>query len=309
MKVRLGYACNTVTLDITSCKTTTYTNYASNPDLNKLDNLIVSNLINLKKLLIYNLKNDIHFFRISSGLIPLATKKEVEFDYIKKYQKYYDEINYFLKDIRVDFHPDQYTVLNSVKKEVIENSINNLEYHYNLLKAMNVPYKLILLHVGSSVFGKAKSIERFIKTFKTLPIHLQKCIAIENDDKVYNIEDCLCISKKIDIPVVLDYHHHICNKSDTDIMYLLESVFKSWNGINPKMHFSSPKSKLKKEFRTHHDYINVFEFIDFLKILKSFDKNVDIMIEAKKKDEALFKLIRELKYYTTYKIDGTTITL
>ena len=31
------------------------------------------------------------------------------------------------------------------------------------------------------------------------------------------------------------------------------------------------------------------------------------MIEAKKKDEALFKLIRELKYKTNYRIEKNTI--
>ena len=31
------------------------------------------------------------------------------------------------------------------------------------------------------------------------------------------------------------------------------------------------------------------------------------MIEAKKKDEALFRLIRELKYKTDYKIEKNTI--
>ena len=31
------------------------------------------------------------------------------------------------------------------------------------------------------------------------------------------------------------------------------------------------------------------------------------MIEAKKKDEALFRLIRELKYKTDYKIENNTI--
>ena len=40
---------------------------------------------------------------------------------------------------------------------------------------------------------------------------------------------------------------------------------------------------------------------------KKYNKNIDIMIEAKKKDEAMFRLIRELKYKTDYKfVDETT---
>ena len=76
------------------------------------------------------------------------------------------------------------------------------------------------------------------------------------------------------------------------------------------MHFSSPKSKLKKEMRSHHDYIDSDEFIKFLGCLKSLENDIDIMIEAKKKDEAMFRLIRELKYKTEIKfLDDTSFVL
>ena len=46
---------------------------------------------------------------------------------------------------------------------------------------------------------------------------------------------------------------------------------------------------------------------DFISKIKDLPFDVDIMIEAKKKDEALFRLIRELKYKTNYHfIDETT---
>ena len=60
----------------------------------------------------------------------------------------------------------------------------------------------------------------------------------------------------------------------------------------------------------HHDYIDRVEFLKFLKILKKENKDVDIMIEAKKKDEALFRLVRELKYKTNIKfIDETSFMI
>ena len=41
-----------------------------------------------------------------------------------------------------------------------------------------------------------------------------------------------------------------------------------------------------------------------------YEYDIDIMIEAKAKDEALFKLVRELKYKTNYKfIDDTTFII
>ena len=42
-------------------------------------------------------------------------------------------------------------------------------------------------------------------------MNISDIIVIENDDKVFNIDDCLYISSKIGVPVVLDYHHFICN--------------------------------------------------------------------------------------------------
>ncbi len=36
--------------------------------------------------------------------------------------------------MRVDFHPDQFCVLNSVKSDVVSNSVKILEYHYNLFE-------------------------------------------------------------------------------------------------------------------------------------------------------------------------------
>ena len=80
--------------------------------------------------------------------------------------------------------------------------------------------------------------------------------------------------------------------------------------MTPKVHFSSPKSKLKKEFRSHHDYIASNSFINFIEKIKFINKDFDIMLEAKAKDEALFKLVRELKYKTNYKfIDETTFII
>ena len=312
MIIRLGYACLSKTIDITTSRTISYTNYlklSEKEKYKKLDELIKSNLISLNTLIDYNLKNNIHFFRLSSALIPLATLKDVDFDYINPYLDIYKEIGLKIKknNIRVDFHPDQFTVLNSTKKEIVENSIYSLNYHYSILKALDIENPIILLHVGSSVFGKESSIRRFINTFNRLPNYLKEGIAIENDDKTYNILDVLRLCQKINVPMILDYHHYICNKNDIDINDYYEEIFATWKKLKPKVHFSSPKNKTKKEIRSHHDYINSDDFISFIESIKQINTDIDIMIEAKAKDEAVFKLVRELKFKTNYKfIDETT---
>ncbi|MCI5677688.1 MAG: UV DNA damage repair endonuclease UvsE [Candidatus Faecisoma sp.] len=298
--INLGYVSIATCLDVTTSTTLTYTEFCKNKDYNKLDSIIKSNLEALSNIIDYNIKNNIHFYRLTSKLIPLATK--VKFDYIKKYKKYYDEIGKKIEknNIRIDVHPDQFCVLNSTKKEVLDNSFEILKYHYNILEALHIKNKIIVLHVGSSVFGKTNSIKRFINNFNKLPIYIQKCIAIENDDKIYNVDDCLDLCNKLNIPFILDYHHHICNHINMNIDY--EKILKTWT-IKPKMHFSSPKNKTKKDFRSHHDYIEPLDFINFINTLP-FD--VDIMLEAKAKDEALFRLTRQLKYYDFKFLDETS---
>lgn len=303
MKIRLGYACITNCLDSTSSSPYTYGEYLKYGDMEKLDRVIVSNLKSLEEIIYYNIKNNIHFYRMSSKIIPLATKTDVKFDYINKYKSYYDKIGKMISDydMRVDFHPDQFCVLNSVKSDVVSASIDILKYHYSLLEALGIKNKILVLHVGGNSFGKDNSIRRFINNFNKLPKYLKECIAIENDDKVFNVNDVLEISKNTGVPVILDYHHHLCNKSD----FSFEDIFNSFNNMKVKMHFSS--SKNKKDFRSHNDYINGDDFIDFIKILKKYDRDVDIMIEAKCKDDSLFRLVRYIKYKTDYKfIDDTT---
>ena len=303
MKVRLGYACITNCINNSSSSTYTYSEYLKDGDIDKLDRVIISNLKSLNNIIDYNIKNNIHFYRISSKIIPLATKDDVKFDYTNKYKSYYDTIGKKISDskMRVDFHPDQFCVLNSVKSDVVSNSVKILEYHYNLLNMLNVNDKILILHVGSSTFGKENSISRFINNFNKLPIYLRKCIAIENDDKVFNVNDVLKISKVTSIPIVLDYHHHLCNKSD----FSFADIFNSWGNSRVKMHFSSPKNK--RDYRSHNEYINGDDFINFIEILKKYDRDIDIMLEAKGKDDSLFRLVRYIKYKTDYKfIDDTT---
>ena len=308
MIIRLGYACICKSLDnVTSSSNYTYTRFKNDNDFDKLDMVIKSNLIDLIRILEYNRCNNVHFYRMSSAIIPLSTHPQVKFSYGSEYDVYYKKIANILKDssMRVDMHPSVYCILNSTKEDVRNNAYEILKYHYDLLDYMGCAKKLILIHVGSSTFGKEKSLTRFINNFNALPSYLQECIAIENDDKVFTIDDCLYLSRKLNIPVVLDYHHFLCNNVGLDVSEYLEEIFLTWKNMRPKIHFSSPKNK--RDYRAHNEFIDSDAFISFLNILKPFDQDVDIMLEAKGCDMALFRLVRELKYKEDYKfLDDTS---
>lgn len=314
MKVRLGYVALSKALDdVTTSSTITYTNYINkNYNTSKLLEITKNNLDSLYEIIKYNVKNNFHFYRLTSKLVPLATHDKVDFDYITPLLDEYKKIGKLINDnnIRVDTHPDQYAVLNSMDSKIVKNTVEILEYHYKIMDAIRIKDKIIILHVGSSACGKKASITRFINNFNKLPDHIKKCIAVENDDKIYNIKDVLELCHKINVPMVLDYHHFICNNEKEDINDYLKEIIDTWDGKLPKMHFSSPKSKLKKEFRSHSDYINKECFIKFINILKKQDKDIDIMLEAKAKDDAVSRLVRCLKYETNYKfLDETTFII
>ncbi len=314
MKINLGYACLALTLeDTTYNKTITYTNYQklSLKDTTiKLNQLITHNLHNLKTILKYNYQNHIHFFRLSPNLIPLATHPHIHFDYITPYLKEWQSIGKKLQkyQIRMDTHLDQYCVLNSISPQVREASIATLEYNYQIFQAMNY-HGLCITHIGGATGGKEAGLKRFKETYTNLPKHLQKLIILENDDKIYNVNDTLTLCEELNIPMVLDYHHHLCNHQDQNIEPFLNRIYHTWDNLPypPKIHFSSPKNT--KDFRAHSDYINYKDFIIFLNTIKQLQQDIDIMLECKAKDLALFRLIRQLKIYSPFHIKNTTIII
>lgn len=293
--IRLGYACICNSIE-EHMHTITYTNYLK--DKNKINDIVKQNFEVLKKILTYNNKNNIHFYRLSSNFIPCASI--IEYDYPNIFKTEFKEISKLIKG-RFDMHLSEYCILNSTNKEVVKRSIDEIKYHYKLLKSFKVKPNLII-HIGSKSFGKENSITRFINNFNKLPNYLKNALLIENDDKVFNVEDTLKLCQKIKRPMVLDVHHHNCNKTEKDLSNYLNEIFNTWD-TTPKIHFSSPKNK--KDFRAHNDYINSDDFINFIKLI---DRDIDVMLEAKAKDDALFRLVRELKYKTNYIfLDETTI--
>lgn len=311
MKIRLGYVAIPKTLNITTSHTITYTNYEKlleTEKIEKLEKIVNENLDNLEQIILYNIRNNIQFYRLSSSIFPLATHPKVEYDVLEIFKKRLEKIGKIINknNMRVDIHLDQFCVLNSTNKEVVKSTINIIKFYKNMLDTMKLKTYMIL-HIGSSAFGKQKSITRFINNFKLIDQETRKMIIIENDDKIYNIKDTLYLAKKLNIPMVLDYHHYKCNNEGEKIEDYITEIFNTWKKDTPKVHLSSPKSK--KEYRSHNDYININDFIEFHDKIRSINIDFDIMIEAKEKDFALFKLIRELKYKGYKIIDDTIVNI
>lgn len=304
MIVRLGYVAIALGLPkVTSSSNVTYTNYmkldSEDKRITKLKEVTYSNLLALKKILQYNIENNIHFYRVTSALVPLATHPDVNWDYRKNYKTDFRIIGDLVKkyNIRIDTHPDQFNVINSIDDRVVRNTMNNLWFHANLFEDLVYPSGKMVLHVGSSTGGKEESLERFKRNFRTYPLDIRSKIILENDDKTFTAKETLKLCKDINVPMVLDVHHHNCNNDGEDIKELIDDIFKTWKDeeMPPKLHFSSPKEGLYD--RKHSDFIDGMQFVQFIESLRELNIDIDIMLEAKMKDLALFDLAKSIKSF------------
>lgn len=318
MKIRFGYVAIALNLPkVTSSSTVTYKNYSKleteEKKLNKLKGVTLSNLNDLYKILQYNVENQIHFYRITSALVPLATHPDVLWEYRKMFNIDFSRLGKLITEnnMRVDTHPDEFNVINSLREEVVEATKRNLWQHVHLFEDMNYPLGKMVLHIGSSQGGKEASMERFIDNFNKFPMEISKRLMLENDDKTFTAEDVLKICQEINIPMVLDVHHHLCNNNGNSLEPLISDIFSTWKEqlLPPKIHFSSPKEGGID--RKHADFINAEDFITFLELCKPLNMDFDVMIEAKQKDLALFKLVEDIKTLKSdwHFVDNTTLEL
>ncbi|MCS0790563.1 UV DNA damage repair endonuclease UvsE [Cytobacillus firmus] len=302
--VRLGYVAMSMNLKNASpSQTMTFKQFSAIKDreaaIARLERIAVSNLENCLRLLKHNAAHDIHFFRFSSRLIPLANHEELsDWKYMHPLKEALSKIGDFLEGhpMRVDFHPDHFVLLNTPKVDTLNMSIKTLAMHEALLKGMRLnPAHRCVLHVGGGYDDKEKALEQFIHNWGFTPSGIQQMIILENDDTTFTLDDTLYLCEKLGIPLVFDYHHHLANFENDNWTDQWERVAATWDHseLPVKMHISSPKSD--KDFRAHADYINADMFMEFLQNIKGSVPEIHCMIEAKMKDSALFKLAGDLR--------------
>lgn len=304
LRISFGYVAMSVVLkDCSPSRTITLQNLSridSEKDrFARLGSIARENLKNTQRLFSHNRAHAIKVFRITSKLIPLATHPIAEnWDWFAEVEDELKSLGDYAREnaFRISAHPDHFTLLNSPREEVTEASIRDLEYHLRIMDGMGLDSSAkLVMHVGGSYGNKEASIKRFIQKYKLLSNELKQRIVLENDDKIYTARDVLGLCQELKIPMVLDIHHHWCNNHDDDIGEYLADIFATWEGEArpPKIHLSSPKDE--KNFRSHADNVEAPFFLDFLARAKQLERDFDVMLEAKNKDQALFNLLADLK--------------
>ncbi|MFH5187159.1 UV DNA damage repair endonuclease UvsE [Paenibacillus sp. TAB 01] len=310
MIVRLGYVAMSMRVHNASpSKTMTATNFAKLEDraaaIRKLERIAAENLHNTLRLLKHNKAHDIELYRCSSKLIPLWSHEMLQgWDPLSVLKDDFAELGAYAKEngMRLSFHPDHFTVLSTPRAEVLRNSQQDLSNHTAMLEAMGLDLSgKNNIHIGGTYGNKATAMKRFIEHFMELPDPIRLRMTLENDDKTFTALETLEACEKVGAPMVLDIHHHQVNHNGESAAELWPRILHTWNGqtkqasaeaLPPKIHVSSPKND--KDIRSHADFIDASTLYDFLRSIASYTPNLDVMIEAKMKDEALFQLMEDI---------------
>ena len=294
MKLRhLGYACTNVTLGCTTGRTLRLANLTEE----RAAAVIAENLTTLQNVLRWNVLQGIHFFRVSSAVVPLASHDRFPLDWRTLFAAELAEIRGFVADngVRLSMHPGQYTVLNAPRPEVVRAAVRELEYHAEFLDAVDPAQGTMTLHVGGAYGDRTASLERFAAAFMLLSKNAQGRLTLENDDRTFSAGEVLGLCEQLGVPMIFDFFHHKLNPTfeswDAQLVALLERVVATWGGRVPKLHLSSPR-----DFTTAHaDRVEAVDFAQAVDALATFggDRPYDLMLEAKLKEVALLELLKK----------------
>ena len=269
-----------------------------------MEGLGLANAKDVVKMLKWNHKYGIKFLRLSSEMFPFASHEEYGYKLGTFAGKTLEEIGKVAAELghRLTTHPGQFTQLGSPRKQVIENAIRDLHYHSELLSLLKMPPQqdrdaVMILHLGGVFGDKAATLDRFRENYKALPQGIKDRLVLENDDVSWSVHDLLPLCEELNIPMVLDFHHNNIifdadeiREGTKDIIDLYPRILATWKrkNITPKMHYSepTPAAITGRQRRKHSPRVAT---------LPPCPPNMDLMIEAKDKEQAVFELMRTFK--------------
>ena len=291
----------------------------------KLWDLMEQNIESTRKLVerVGNLDEQLRMVRLSSDILPCYTHSDwADFyrmpDVIAYCEQHFGEVGSIAttRNVRLSMHPGQFTVLASDNPEIVNRSIEEFEYHVDMVRWMGFGRNFQDFKINVHIAGRCGG-EGIRQAYKRLSPEARNCITIENEEMKHGLDDCLAISDLV--PIVLDIHHHWVREGE----YILaedarvQKVIDSWRGIRPTCHFSVSREDVlvghdsvvapdynlllesghkKSKLRAHSNFYWNNAVNDWA---LSFLDNFDLMCESKAKNLAsarLFERAKQLNY-------------
>jgi UV DNA damage repair endonuclease len=263
------------------------------------------------------LDENLRMVRLSSDLLPVYTQRDWswfwrEKDVIAYAEKHFAEVGRLARDldVRLSFHPGQFTVLASDNPDIVDRSIEEFEYHADMARYMGYGKTFQEFKINVHISGRAGT-EGLRSALKRLSPEARNCITIENEEISYGLDDCLSLSDVV--PVVMDIHHHWIRSGE----YIdpkderVQRVVDSWRGVRPTMHYSVSREDIllnhctqtlphmptllesgykKQKMRAHSNFYWNKPVNDWA---LTFWDQFDIMCESKGKNLASFELHKQ----------------
>ena len=265
------------------------------------------------------LDENLRMVRLSSDILPVYTESTWSWFWrtpdVRAYcERAFRQVGDLAREgnVRLSFHPGQFTVLASDNPGIVERSIEEFEYHVDMARWMGYGQTFQDFKINVHIAGRQGPVG-IRNVLGRLTPEARNTITIENEENAWGLDDCLSISDVV--PIVLDIHHHWCREGEyiapTDAR--VSKVLDSWRGVRPTMHYSVSREDIlmghtrdqfpimesllsgghkKAKLRAHSDFywntaVNEWAL--------SFRDNFDIMCESKAKNLASFALYEEAK--------------
>lgn len=288
-EMKIGYPCINLSVGCTSGHTFRLKSYSED----RLKETVKTNLQCLTRTLKYNREHGLLFFRVCSGLVPFASHPVNTFNWQDHFKADFEAIGQYIthSNFRISVHPDQFTLINSQNEEIFERSRKELLYHAQILDLMQLDLSAkIQIHVGGAYGNKPKSIQAFTERYRRIDEEIRRRLVIENDERLFDVDDCLEISHQTGVPVLFDVFHHKVNHRSVDGAFDFAEISRTWHSRDgiPMVDYSSQKPGGKPG--SHTQSIDSEDFEEFLASTQPFD--FDVMLEIKDKEESANKALK-----------------
>jgi UV DNA damage repair endonuclease len=212
----------------------------------RLWDIMVHNIQSFYNLIEYvgGLPHELRMVRLGSDVLPVYTQRDWSYfwkrsDVVSYCESHFARVGALAKecDVRLSMHPGQFTVLASDDPGIVDRSIEEFEYHVDVIRWMGYGTQFQDFKCNVHISGR-KGPQGIIDVLPRLSPEARNCITIENDEMSWGIDASLQLRDHV--ALVLDIHHHWVATGEyirpTDDRFA--RIIDSWRGVRPVIHYS-----------------------------------------------------------------------